>query len=120
MLLCSKRVIHDMMEIDRLRFAEFHFSHTAGRHIYWYKGFARGRLGAARYACARRNGHSVERRKRSTNGATGDLKMPKGPYIVQRYRIETIMIMSLLLSSIRPVHDGHVGGLAWHILPPLR
>ena len=46
--------------------------------------------------------------------------MPTGPYIVQRYRMETIMIMSLLLSFIRPVHDGHVGGLAWHILPPLR
>ena len=38
----------------------------------------------------------------------------------QDRNIETIMIMSLLLSSIRPVHDGHVGGLAWHILPPLR
>ena len=39
-----------------------------------YKSFARGR----------KNEHSVERRNRGTNGATGDLKMPRGPYTVQR------------------------------------
>ena len=33
-----------------------------------YKGFARGR----------KKEHSVERRKMSTNGATGGLKMPRG------------------------------------------
>ena len=107
---------HDMRHFLRTKYCRYACPEQHNK----YKGFARGRLGAARYACGRRNRHSVERRKRSTNGATGDLKMPTGPYIVQRYRIETIMIMSLLLSSIRPVHDGHVGGLAWHILPPLR
>ena len=48
------------------------------------KGFARGRLDAALYARGRKNEHSVGRRKRSTNGETGDLKMPRGSCIVQR------------------------------------
>ena len=38
--------------------------------LFFYKGFARGRLGAARYACGRRNRHSVGKEAQMAQLAT--------------------------------------------------